>query len=173
MTKLWCCKSCIIINLSLCCLAQNRDPGGWQGARWGMTETEVLAAVPRAERNSGPDARKENRGALALVTVPEIEVVEIPMQVLFWFAGGKLQRVLIQPRRREDDTVDDYCRIERALVQKYGRPWRNTGIKLRTSQWTFPATVVTLELLQIPAIRWQSLSLVYAWRDPAAAPPLD
>lgn len=149
------------------------DPCGWQGARWGMMEPEVLAAVPQAERNDGPDARAALGGALATVVVREIQVVGTPMQILFWFRTGRLQRVLFQPRRGEDPTADEYCRIERALVQKYGRPWRNAGGETRTSQWTFATTSIVLELSEIRAVRATFLSLLYAWRDPAGAPPLD
>jgi len=162
-----------MILATLALLAGAGDPGGWQGARWGMTEAEVLAAVPRAQRNAGPDAQKAIHGALAMVVVPEIDVVDVRMQVLFWFAGGKLRRVLLAPQRREDRTADDYCRIERALVQRYGRPWRNTGSQLRASQWTFASTIVTLELAELRAVGLRFLSLEYAWRDPAGPAPLD
>jgi len=148
-----------MIRIACLMLALTGDPGGWQGARWGMTETEVLAAVPGVSRDVGI----ERKAGLAL----KVEIAGMAWQAFFYFESG-LERVVLAPTREEDRTDDDLCRVERLLVQKYGRPWRNSGAETRVSQWTLGGTVITLELVRHRAIGLRFLHLVYERRRAVA-----
>jgi hypothetical protein len=139
------------------------DPGGYLGARWGMTPDQVLAAVPQAERNTESDAVKPFRETLTPIIIKEVTIAGDPMRVSFRFGeqSGRLEDVLVEATREIDKRPADFDRIESLLVEKYGRPWTSSSPEERTSRWTLDTTTVELQLRTHKAIGLSFLTILY------------
>ncbi len=140
------------------------DPGGYLAARWGMTPDQVLAAIPEARELTSPLPSRTFKEDVARIGIPQITLGPDQAQVFFLInAQAGLYRVMIQPATAD---MDAFRRIEALLVQRYGRPWHRAGETTTQSQWSFPATTITLSYSYIPAIRFRSLWLTYERRQP-------
>lgn len=147
--------------LALCVLLLTTEPagrptdvGGWNGAKWGMTVTQVKSAIRYPiERNSKLDSTSDVQSWI----IPQIiKVGSTPLRVSFEFHDNKLTDIDLG---LEDDDLprslafDD---LKQALIEKYGRPSDESrteapdpfpAVKHKVL-WTFPSTSITLNFTE-------------------------
>ncbi len=159
------CRAFIIAN---CCafslVSQPLDTKGWNKTVWGMTEDQVLAALPGlAKRQAGPEADRPFRGLITPIIIDTVEIDGTPTRVRFRFdpATRELVQVHLEPTRPQDQTEDVYQRLELLLITKYGRPWRSSSAETRITLWRLPSSLITLRLSTARAINFRSLSITY------------
>ena len=129
--------------------ASATDVQGWDPARWGMTEADVIAAFKgKAQRARRP--RVVNGMAFNLA-MSGITFATLKGTVDFGFAqaDGQLRAVTFTP---EKEYWDDFEIIERHLIATYGPSPREQdppgSVPLRTTVfWRLPAS--SIELLQM------------------------
>ncbi len=138
------------------------DPGGWTTAKWGMSEAQILAAVPGAVRLDPPD--KVNHAA---VHMPTYDLAGVAFHVYFVpGSDGKLESVLLNPVGEPAEGFESvYQRLQNLLVEKYGRPWNSTEGSTHEMQWSRPTTTIALSLIRLPAIKMAMLHLQYKLRS--------
>jgi hypothetical protein len=139
------------------------DPGGYLGARWGMTPDQVLGTVPQAERNLGPDDLTPSNGTVTSILIKEVTIAAVPMKVYFRFGekSGQLENVYVSATREIDKRPGDFDRIAALMVEKYGRPWTGSSAEDQTARWTFETTTIELHLFISKVIGFRSLSIMY------------
>jgi len=140
--------------------AQPTDPGGWTAAKWGMTDAQILAAIPAATRLDPPDAG-------AHVHIKSFDLVGASFHVLFQSdKDGHLQAVLLSPVEPPAEGIDYlFQNLQNLLVEKYGRPWTSTEGHETEIQWSLKTTTVTLSRIKFPGMDIQILNLHYKRRS--------
>src|ERR1041384_1967377 len=87
--------------LALCPRAQTEnDVGGWGTTKWGMTEEQVISAVPGTKRLSSLDMKLENPplppgGASLMLSNTVID--DVTYKIFFGFNEDRLFRVIVVP----------------------------------------------------------------------------
>jgi hypothetical protein len=140
------------------------DPGGWSKAKWGMTEPQLT----------------ETFGAASIVRVPlagggswpgiDVDLLGTAFRAaLALDKDGRLSAVTLSPR--DNKAADEFLfqRLQDALFEKYGRPWKSTAGHNTKFQWSFPTTSITLTMFQDKSLDFCMISLSY---DRRAADPL-
>ena len=170
-------------------LAVDDDVLGWQGFRWGISESDALTASEasglRVERK---DTRASYEGGFYSPFESVITLHEAPFTVKFMFlrdtrALGKvhlhslklLPKSLIRPGTppppRHTLFEPVHAQILQSLTEKYGPPKlvqaEPTGIVEPNAVWTFPTTTITLTGLVRPADRSWPIAIIYM---PTAVP---
>jgi hypothetical protein len=137
------------------------DPGGWTAAKWGMTDAQILQAVPTATRLDPPDAD-------AHVQIKSFPLAGSDFHVLFQSdKDGRLQAVLLSPIGTPSEGFDYlFQNLQNLLVEKYGRPWSSTEGHQTKIQWSLKTTTITLSQAKFPGIDIQILNLHYKRKDP-------
>ena len=138
----------LIVALVLAQEAQDLD--GWRAAKWGMTESDVLAAFAgEAVRLEKPEHFKDTIGSLA---IPKYEIQSTEYRVLFGFnAKGALSIVQIAPMDNTTLGVSHevlFGSLENLLTEKYGKPTSAKDERVvRSRMWRLPRTVISLNYL--------------------------
>lgn len=132
------------------------DPGGWTSAKWGMSDDQILQAIPQAARLDPPE--KVNH---ARVHIPAFDLAGAQFHVYFIPDQVGLAGVILSAKEPDEGLDALFRHLQELLVQKYGRPW-TAGVDQTTDlQWSLPTTTITLSMVRIPAIKMQMLSLSY------------
>ena len=118
---------------------------GWRATRWGMTEDEVLAAMPDARRVTDPERAP---AGIPSLEVPGIDVGSTVLTAKLFFNDGRLVVVgILATRLNESDppVYNVFDAAETALIEKYGRATNNRreGIT-REALWVLGPTTITL-----------------------------
>ncbi len=164
-------KSCfgwsVILAISCCLFADDhgrtpagRDPGGWTNARWGMTEAEILQALPgQAVRLEGiiPIKERTFNGVVARIGVPRLDLGKHTFRI-FFICDPALRRVMMQA---DEASPEAFIGIEALLVQRYGYPWVRSRRERMQSLWSFATTAITLRYVDLRAVAFRSLWLTY------------
>ena len=139
------------------------DPGGWTAAKWGMTDAQILQAIPAATRLDPPE-----KNTHAGVQIESLELSGKDFHVLFVpDSKGLLNSVLLVPAAKYEGRGLDglFKDLEQLLVEKYGRPWiTNAGKELKQTvdQWSLKTTTIILSLAWSPlAPEMQIITLQY------------
>jgi len=161
-------RKCInIIVFSLICmitiLGQQKDVNGWQEAKWGMTEDEVLEAF------KGEAIRLDKivayQASYASIGIINYDISGDKYLVHFIFDENKknLQRIAITP---EATTILDFHfrRLEQLLTEKYGIPYfKNTvtamGGDKSVVAWNLESTIIELNFINIKLADIQYLNI--------------
>ena len=147
----------IYMMLAAGCAMAADDPGGWTAARWGMTDAQILQAIPEAPRLDPPE--KVNHARV------HIEAFDLAGAIFHvYFVPGKdgtLDSVLLSPQQPAEGFVYLFQHLQELLVQKYGRPWTSKEGATSELQWSLKITTISLSLASIPAINLQILTLQY------------
>lgn len=113
--------------------------GDWRGARWGMTEDEVLKAFPREARRLDKPEKLADGNVVALAIEKQV-VGSTEFRVRFVFdPAGKLALVSLRtdPRTFYGPAVYDSTR--KALEETLGKPGQQTSdsnyVDLRQATW--------------------------------------
>jgi hypothetical protein len=149
------------------------DPGGWTGAKWGMTEEQVMKAAPDVKvlATSLPE-RTFEPGGVARIGVPSLQLGSTAWRVFCLFdEKGGLSAVRMKPVSDSDVGPQEFERVKALLVQKYGQPLDqrvdDDFPRTHTATWTFATTTITLDYTDARArIPFQTLWLMY---DPKSA----
>jgi hypothetical protein len=138
------------------------DPGGWSKAKWGMSDEEILAALPgQAVRLDPPEKYLGSR-----VHIPSFELAGSEFEVHFVpDKAGRLSSVLLSPVGTPSEGFDYlFQSLENLLVAKYGRPWKSTEARSERIQWSLKTTTITLSRSKFPGFDIQILNLQYKVR---------
>ncbi len=129
------------------------DVAGFQGARWGMTETELEKAFAGALKRL--PAPWEYAGAYAPLALFDVDLAGLSYTAFFQIetATGRLQQVLLE-RRRSQATPVSHERTLAALTRLYGPPDRTCRVAkverepmIAGAVWRFPTTMVHVRFL--------------------------
>ncbi len=145
----------MMLALSVAAVAAD-DPGGWTAAKWGMTDAQILQAIPAATRLDPPE--KVNH---ARVHIESFDLAGAIFHVYFVPGKDGLENVILSPRKPDEGFASLFQRLQELLVQKYGRPWISTEDRTTELQWSLKTTTLTLSLSRIPAIDMEILTLQY------------
>jgi len=128
-----------------------QDLDGWRAAKWGMTESDVLAVfASEAVLLKQPERFKDPM--VATVAIPKYEIQSTEYRVLFGFnAKGALSLVQIAPM----DNITPgawhevlFGSLDNLLTEKYGKPTSTKDERVsRIRVWRFPRTVISLTYL--------------------------
>jgi len=110
---------------------------GWQSTRWGMTDTQVKAAVHGDGFQTFPPPPRsyiKTNGTF----VAGMNIGRSRCEVFFTYGAGRLNHVTVSCPA----TPDPYARLRDRLTQRYGSPSRQDT---RRQEWKFPTTAVVLD----------------------------
>lgn len=145
--------------------AQNHeDVQGWNKAKWGMTEKDIMNAFPgqitKQELEKTPDGCET-------LKIDNIKIVDQDFAVHFRMDCDKniLKSILILPQLKGEPTPYQnmlvfrlYDQLKLELIKKYGEPQLSESdliTKIRTKKtWVLPSTEIILE------INYQEIDLI-------------
>lgn len=151
---LWC--------MTAVCAEQNQS--GYGGAKWGMSVQQVLAAVPAVKT----EKVDELGGGRVLAVKDRIDVVGAQYAANFIFdRDDKLKAVVLKPVAELDAAsgLNEFEKIDIALIGKYGQPYYTNDEKARIARWHAGANDIELYLMVIPDLA----SIINITYRPAAA----
>ena len=155
VTKVFLTVSLLLI-LASDCFPQRRDVLGWDGARWGMSEAELLKAFN--SRLKKLPRRMEFFAQYADYVIPEFKMEGQSFTVFFQMdkSTDKLSQVLVRLNEQVALTSREelFNHLASSLSREYGKPTgqkderytfkrKYKGIELERA-WKFPATTVEL-----------------------------
>lgn len=127
---------------------------GWEGARWGMTVDEVLAAFPgEAHRLEPEQVLKDGNVVAAGIDVRRIAGVGFRVRFVF-SPARRLVLVSLRTPEAEYAGADAYPRVCAALAARHGSRGEETRddnfVDLRQTRWTLGRT--TVDAKSIPGV---------------------
>jgi hypothetical protein len=143
-------------------LGAAEDPAGWTAAKWGMTDAQILQALPGQAVPLDPPQIH----GLARVQIKSLDLAGTKFSVTFVSdEKGCLSSVLLHPS--DKGPLDSlFQTLENMLVEKYGRPWSSNADHETKIQWSLKATTITLSHLKYPGLPVEILNLQYKRKDP-------
>jgi hypothetical protein len=129
--------------------AQAGDPGEWRGARWGMTQDEVLAAFPgEARRLEKPQTLAD--GNVVALGVDRFVVGATDFRVRFVFdAAGKLALVSLRTDPSTYARPEAFVVTRAALAERLGAPGADSSdssyVDLRQTSWWTPRSRIDVK----------------------------
>lgn len=138
--------------------AQPTDVEGWQSARWGMTQDELVSAVP-AEITVLP-GRWEYGRSYADHAVMDAQVGGLAFDAFFQMnkKTDRLEQVLLE-RRRAGATPAAFGELLAALTDEYGQPSETCRQAKQGGEpqrheliWRFPTTTVHASFLDFSSM---------------------
>lgn len=158
-------KPLIILMLLAGATLAADDPAGWNGAKWGMTEEQILQALPgQAVRLDPPEKFNHAR-----VHIPTLDLAGASFHVYFVpDEKGGLNSVLLSPEKEPPIGFDFlFQSLQNLLVEKYGQPWVSTEGHNTEIRWSLKTTTITLSRIKFPEFpNLQIISLQYKRKDP-------
>ena len=155
----------LIIMISAAAFSAD-DPAGWDKARWGMTEPQLLRAF-------GPEAVRLDPALMVgranvRLSVQPVDLANTRFRALLIPDGaGRLDSVLLGPVDHTAETESLFHSLEQLLVQKYGRPWTVREGGGNEIQWTVQTTVITLTLFHSPLTGETYVTVQYKRKTPS------
>jgi hypothetical protein len=141
------------------------DANGWSKAKWGMTDSQVLAAFPGEARKEESGSGTE--GLVGLASIPKTRIGEHDFEVTFFFVSKSrtLQEVHLDWRvdlysntksgSELPPSASDFDDLEQLLIQKYGKPAskhvenpKPHDLEKKAS-WVLPSTTIVLDYFEI------------------------
>jgi hypothetical protein len=138
-----------MIALPLQTLAQPKDVEGWNKARWGMTEEQILSTFEgQVERFTKTETYQE---VYVNLWIRNLDIGGEQYEVRFHMdkKTNQLVKVVIKPKDKKGSIVL-FKSLEQMLMEKYGPPsYKDDSYNPEkfTCAWNFPTT--TIELLYI------------------------
>lgn len=151
--------------------AQAADPGGWQKARWGMSQRQVAAAVPGAQEFDV----KTKTGVSREFGLPAYDVEGCNFRVEFDFDAEKLKSVSLD-LTGDKNPINCPGIIMGGLKDRYGAPSSNdtsvfpgmVRVTTETLEWIFPKSIVRVRYTNMDASA-TFLSVTYTSRSGSKA----
>jgi hypothetical protein len=115
-----------VMWVAMFCLAAGteQEMDGWRGAKWGMTEDEVMKAFPDEARRM-PKAEAIAAGGFATIRLERVMFLESPFSARFIMdqaTNGRLNAVSFRMDKSEKFLGPVFNRLEQSLTEKYGKP---------------------------------------------------
>jgi hypothetical protein len=142
--------------------ARPKDVEGYSKTRWGMTDDEILAALPgQAVRLTAPLPKRSYAGGIiANIGIEDLEIAHTKY-TLHFVPGkdGKLFRVRIAPVNR--GYAIHFQALEAILTEKYGPPsYKSVAGNHMVAKWNFPSTTIDLDYTDYGALLNMSVLVV-------------
>lgn len=137
-----------------------KDVTGWRTLKWGMSERQVLAALPHeAARLPKPE---KMGGADATIKIPHYKFGNVEFEVLLAFTGGQLTNVLLWEEAapsRKPSVAADFEALAQLLIEKYGKPTTDKNdARTRDRTWEFPSGMASLTFMKLTETDFVSVS---------------
>jgi hypothetical protein len=131
--------------------AQPKDVDNWKGAKWGMTESEILKAL-NGEAIKLRAKKVYPRGtAYATVGIREVIIDSNKFEVYFLMNNDSVlkQINLGMTSQHMDNSLEAFESLKKTLIKEYGEPLKEKSKGKGNSQvlgaiWVFPTTVIIL-----------------------------
>jgi len=153
----------LLLSVHPVCSAQQKDVLGWQEARWGMVEKDILKAF-------GPKLKKLPKRLLFLerhvdYVIPEFEIEGNIYTVFFQMDDGnnKLSQVLI--RLNEMKSQEPRNQLFESAASLLAREYGNSDKKTDESQLEPSAKVKVVDISHIWKFPTTTVELGYSWDD--------
>jgi len=139
----------------------NNDPGGWKGAKWGMTATEIKKVMPNLT-----DGRTV--GGEDILHLDSVNIDEYIFDAsLFFDKNGKLSTANLMSSV-EGEKEKQFQKIKQLLSEKYGepkfanrhQPFRGTFEDI--SSWMLPTTKIELRYSAIYSVDYHVITVIYS-----------
>ena len=139
------------------------DVKGWTATTWGMTEGEILKALPAQASQLAKPVKYADRAAtvgIERLTINHTDFIVdfLPDQ------QGRLDRVLLRPVS-ENPLESVFQTLAASLTEKYGpadfKDPTSGPVQKRIMRWTFPSTTIELLFTNMSIIKRNNLVLVY------------
>jgi hypothetical protein len=144
----------IFFCLSICpVFAQNnsfnQDVNGWQNARWGMTEGELIRTFGSSLTKS--PQREKQQGKYSDYAIKNYIIDDIKFIVSFFMSDltNKLVEIRMTKQWNPNKPANNYefNKLASLLMNKYGQSARETDDGYnKTIEWSFPSTSIKLSL---------------------------
>ena len=142
-----------IISLPRLALARLQDVDGWDKARWGMAEDELIKAFEGQIAKLPETSTSRNDRMYSDLGIDDLEIRGNKYQIRFYMdnrTNGLIQ-VSIAPKQGTA-SVDLFKSLERMLVEEYGAPGYKDNEKSKKMEryrreWSFRRTVIELVYL--------------------------
>ncbi|WP_092090416.1 hypothetical protein [Bradyrhizobium brasilense] len=133
------------------------DVPGWQSTRWGMQNTEIIAAV--GSENLKIDPREQYGSFYSEISIPEVKIGEHSFHVVFQMDGDdRLAQVLIR-HDSDREPVRAFTAAKSLLSERFGSPERQGT----TDEffWRFPTTTISLSTIFLRGISLSHVVIVF------------
>jgi len=169
-------KKVLLIILVVICASnysfgQPKDVEGWNKARWGMTENEVLkvfegkaTAIEKPRKYQGLSKQWD---AYSSIILDEIEIGKDKYTVDFIFDDKDKKLIMIIVSIKNKSPLElQFSSLEQMLTEKYGSPSfkidsEGSHLLERERAWNFPSTIIELKYFDMRVINSKSLKVVY------------
>jgi hypothetical protein len=146
--------------------AEELNTNAWRLARWGMTDSEILAAF-KGEATLRPTVEKYKTG-ISRVWIEGLKIEGKPFNASFVLdpKTDKLKQIILELDKSEKSTDLFFPKFEQALTEKYGTPDfrhddRKTDSLSRTRSWNRGKTRIELKLFELHSINLKHLAISY------------
>jgi hypothetical protein len=145
-----------------------QDPEGWQKAKWDMTEAQIVAIYPGAQKDE-----ETVQGKFSRLKLSDIAVQDIHFEVSFTFQNNRLYMVALKPNgdRTGFRPGLQYERMISLLKDKYGDPTshkdtHDDGLK-KKAEWRLKTTVIETLYIESPLFKYRDVVIQYRKRESA------
>jgi hypothetical protein len=134
-------------------VAYAEDPGGWNKAKWGMTEDE-LRKVFEGQLTKLPETIQNKNGTHCNYTMNDVKIGDFKFKATFCMNNDTkgLAQVQLDPVESVDSNLFLFESLTQMLIKKYGdiayKRYDQKFIDLREHKWYFPTTVIELIYLK-------------------------
>lgn len=143
--------------------SQIKDVEGWDKARWGMTEDQILQTF-KGRLNKLPKTKKSGYTYVNL-QINDFVVEGIKCAVSFKMdtKSKLLKMVSIEPMKKKDNTPANFNLLKEMLTKKYGHPDYDSEDELIDYElrWHFPSTEINLSYSDSEYFIHPMLRLIY------------
>lgn len=145
--------------------------GGWQSARWGMNNYEIVASLPDAKPLIRPEVYDVGgKKRVATIGIERYEISGEYFDVNFLMdESEKLEKVILKPKGNTGKAVV-FQSLEKLLTEKYGKPnlvqdhgANDLGSTGNTCIWNMPGLTITLNYLKTSL--FEHMNLIYSNPD--------
>jgi hypothetical protein len=163
----------LLVPLAAVAEAPPAGPRPWPALRWGMTEEEVLRAMPGQAARLDPPERLAD-GRVVAVGLEHLAIGGVDFRVRFVFAEGRLAVVSLKnyPERLASDA--DHDRLKALLAAELGPPAADARdssvVDYRQARWDAPGERVDLKYIPGQLVLQRSRPAPAAAGAPAAGP---
>lgn len=152
----------LILTLGADCYSQQRDVPGWESARWGMSEAELLKVFH--SRLKKLPARMEFHAQYVDYVIPEFKLEGEPFTVFFQMDKNtnKLTQVLVRLNEQVSRLPREeiFNSLATFLIREYGEP----GNK-RDDRYSISDKYKGIDLNRTWKFRTTTVELAYGWDD--------
>lgn len=144
-----------------------KDILGWQDARWGMTEADIVKTFSASLKKLPKRALYKNVYVDYVITDLKLNRENFTVHFQMDTKTNRLAQLLIRLDQMKSDSPrnDAFLGLEELLSQKYGTPsYKRDEMEYlisRTRQWTFPTTTIELSYGYIRSISSSLLTIRY------------